>query len=269
MTPPTKKKKQRTDAGTSKVAPALTDEQVRSLAAGAKTRRIRSGHRWFTVYMDRLGADMDDGNIHWLNRPSENGTYEPDRPFRANGVLLSAYQVICDDDPTLEITVTLSPPSDLYGRLRITKMTYAADELTAVAMPMGQLRDACIYVGAVTGLWWTKGLQLPNGKTVQHTQYTITLGTDAVPFHPEDLAELTGTTRVRRGSRFAPETLRAVWDAIQDYERENSRLKAAGLPRLGNLHGWVAKQTGQNQNNIGKQMKAAREMYGAKKGRTK
>lgn len=235
-------------------------DNARSLAAGALTRRIRNGDRWFTVYLDRLGADLD--HVHWLDSPVPHHRYEPDRPFRANGVLLTRYQVISDDDPTMEIWVQLSAPQRPGERLRITEITFTGNDLTAIALPMGQLREACIWVGGVTGLFWSKDMVLPNGEKIPYNQYKVTLDSRAVPFHRDDLAELTGDKRAKRGSRMSDETLRLIWDAMQDYEHEQEKRQRNGQMRLTGKQKWVAEQTGQKVSNVGEQMTEARRRFG-------
>lgn len=237
-------------------------DDARSLAAGSLTRRIRNGARWYTVYLDRLGTEIDVHNVHWLDTPPKGRKYAPDAPYRVNGVALVRYQVISDDDPTLEVWVQLSAPKRPGGRLRITEMTFTGDDLTAIALPMAQLRDACVYVGGVTGLWWSRDTQLPDGTTIPMDLYTITLDSRAVPFHRDELAELTGNRRARRGSRMADETLRLIWDAMQDYQRENEKLRRNGQPRLANKREWVAQATGQKVSNVQEQMTAAKRKYG-------
>lgn len=270
MTEPRKRKLQRDlDRLLSSAQPVsvagVTDHDLRTMAAGSLTKRVNSGGRWFTIYLDRLAVEVDHDNVHWMDTPIAGRVYEPDRPFRATGVLLARYQVVCDDDPTLQVWVQLSAPTVPGGQLRITDVTFHGDDLDSVSLPITKIRKACVYVGGVTGVWWTKGLELPDGKTVQSTHYTVTLGSNHVPFHPDELAELTGERQKRapRGSRFAPETLRVVWDAIQEYELLNKQRKSAGLAPMSNKGKWIAQRAGQNANNIGVQIKAAREMYGS------
>jgi len=236
-------------------------DDARSLAAGSLTRRIHNGSKWFTVYLDRLAVEIDVHNVHWLDTPAAGRRYEPDRPFRVNGVALTRYQVISDDDPSLEIWVQLSAPKRPGERLRITEISFTGDDLTTLGLPMSQLRDACIYVGGVTGLFSSFDVTLPNGKKGLGTFYSITLDSRAVPFHRDTLAELTGNKRARRGSRMADETLRLIWDAMQEYDRVNDERRRHRLARLGNKREWVAQQTGQNVNNVQEQMTAAKRKY--------
>jgi hypothetical protein len=235
----------------------MTEVQLSDL----RTARAHYNGEHFTVSLDHWAVDTDVDNVHWLNTPDDG--FMPET-FHTPGVLLTQYQVTKDSDPTWHAVVKLSAPETPAGRLRITSVAINADDLDKTALPLSQIRDACLRVGGVVGVF-RDSIGERSGYTIR--SYGISAperDADGQLFHPDEIHKLTGKQPPKkRGYRKEPELLLRVLDAVGEHTRMKNERRANGLGRPDETQKqWVSRVCGLPISNVQQQINDARKKYG-------
>lgn len=238
----------------------MTDwEQLSALAAGSVTYRMHENGRQYTVYTDRLNASLNDDDVHWLG--------DADAAI-LHGVLLTDYYVLRDDDESWRAIVTIGAPDTPSEPIRIVKVDILADDLSTTALPLKQLRAACVYVGQVVKTQTTHMTEIAGRQIPMVSSMTrLNRNEDGLLLHPSDLDTLVGEKRQgQRGYRKSQETLRTVWKAMTTYDA----LKKSDKKPTMTKRQYVSNETGLPFSNIQKQMTDAKRLFSTSpKGKTK
>jgi hypothetical protein len=227
-----------------------------------RTARAHYNGEYFTVLLDHWTVETDRNNVYWLNQPDDG--FHPEK-LHTSGVLLTTYQVRKDNDPTWRAEVQLSAPEIPSGRLRITSVTITANELDKTALPLTQIRDACVRVGGVLGVFHDVIGETSGFKIRSYQISAPQRDAQGELFHPDEIHKLTGKQPPKkRGYRKSPETLQQVWDALNDYQRLKIERRTNGLGKPDETQPqWVARVCGLPESNVQKQINDARKKYGA------
>ena len=230
----------------------MTDRQLTDL----RTARAHYNGDYYTVSLDHWAVETHPENVHWLPAADSGFLSEP---LHRVGVLLVQYQVAKDDNPTWRAEIQLGVTED---QLCITSATITADKLDKTTLPVAQLLRACLRVGGVVGTMRdVVGEQ--SGFTIRTYNYRAQRDTDGALFHPDEIHKLTGQQPPKkRGYRNNPETLQAVWVALNEYRQLRNERRANGLGKLDETQNeWVARKCGLPVSNVHKQIAAARKKY--------
>jgi hypothetical protein len=222
-------------------------ELLRTAAAQKNARRFHSNKRAYTIYMDRLGADIHQDNVHWIDQPPHGR--ELSEPFIAVGIYLGEYHLDMDNNPDWHAVVTVDRPTVSNGDVRITGVTISGNALESTTLPLAEITRRLFDVGGVVGEFSTVRGE-SSGALVHWC--TISVSPDGYPFHPSDIESLRGGTRERPGM-YNPATYQIVIDALRDYDNQKREHTTSMTQRQ-----YVAKRTGYSETNIQKVITAAR-----------
>lgn len=227
-----------------------------------RTARAFYNKESYTVSLDHFAVDVDPfTGVYWINKPDDG--FMP-TTMHATGVLLTRYQVSKDSDPSWHAEVELAKPETPTGRMRIVSVSITADKLDTTALPLPQIQAACLRVGGVVGVFRDEIGEL-SGVSIRTYSLSAPLRNENNELiHPDDVHRLTGQRPPRkRGYRNEPELLRAVWNATNEYRQLKEDRRKNGLGKPDDTQSeWVARVCGLPESNIGKQITAARTMYG-------
>lgn len=241
----------------------MTDQQQDRHFSDVRTARAHANGESYTVTLDRFADDYAPAldNVWWIDKPGDG--FLP-KTMHATGVLLTRYQITKDSDPTWRGEIELGAPATGGQHLRVVSVSLVADDLSSTALPIVQIRDACMRVGAVLGLFQDV-VGERSGLSFRTFQIGAPMrGSDGALFHPDQIDALTGQPpRRQRGYRTNDETLRAVWDAVCEYRNLKASRRAAGIGKPEwTQSDWVAERCGLPVSNVSKQIAAARKRFG-------
>jgi hypothetical protein len=223
-------------------------EKWRTASAAQNARRFHANKRGYTIYMDRLGADVGRDNVHWIDEPPKDREL-PVR-FQSVGLVLGEYHLDMDNNPDWHAVVVVGKPTVANGDVRITSVTITGNALETTALPLAEITRNLFAVGGVVGEFWTEPTSVPG---VLSHWYKIAQSADGYPFHPREIESLRGGYKERAGM-FSPATFQLALDA----EREHKQLKKTGNTSS-NLYDFLEKRIGYKASNNKKILKAARE----------
>lgn len=223
-------------------------EKWRTASAMKNARKFHANKRGYTIYMDRLGADVNRENVHWIDEPPKDREL-PVR-FHSFGLVLGEYHLDMDNNPDWHAVVVVGKPTVPNGDVRITSVTITGSALETTALPLAEITRRLFDVGGVVGEFWTEQALLPG---VFVNGYKIAISADGYPFHPRDIESLRGGYKERAGM-FSPATFQLALDA----EREYKQLKKSGNTSS-NLYDFLEKRIGYKASNNKKILRAARE----------
>jgi hypothetical protein len=229
----------------------MTDEehwqQLRTSAAAKNMRRFHANKRAYSIYMDRLGAEVHNDNVHWLDQPPTGRDLQT--PFESVGLYLGEYHIDMDNNPGWHAVVTVDRPSAPNGDVRITSVVITGTSLETTSLPLPEITKNLFGVGGVLGKWTT--MRTDGGHLI--TSYTIEVAADGHIIHPNEKARLRGTKE--RAGMYHPDTFVIILDALREY----AELKATKQTMLHSRQEFVAKRTGYSVHNVKDQIKKARE----------
>lgn len=208
-------------------------EQWRTATAAQNARRFHANKRGYTIYMDRLGANIDRDNVHWIDEPPQ-GRELPVR-FQSVGLFLGEYHLDMDNNPDWHAVVVVGKPTAPNGDVRITSVTITGNALETTALPLSEITRNLFAVGGVVGEFWTEQSSVPG---LLINCYKIAQSPDGYPFHPRDIESLRGGTKERAGM-----TNPATYQLALDAEREYKQLKKTG-DTTSNLYEFLEKRIG-------------------------
>jgi hypothetical protein len=214
-------------------------EQWRTASAAKNARRFHANKRGYTIYMDRLGADVDRDNVHWIDEPLPGR--ELKEHFQSVGLVLGEYHLDMDNNPDWHAVVVVGKPTVPNGDVRITSVAITANALETTALPLAEITRRLFDVGGVVGEFWTEPTSVPG---VLSHWYKIAQTADGYPFHPRDIETLRGGYKQRAGMK-NPATYQLALDA----ELEYNELKKAGGTTM-RKYEFVEKRIGYKADNV-------------------
>ena len=209
-------------------------QQLRTEVAAKNARRFHANKRGYTIYTDRFGAEIYQGNVHWIDEPTPGKWL--DVPFTSAGLYLGEYHIVQDDKPDWLAVVTVDRPVIARGDVRITSVVITGESLDTTALPLSEIKRALFKVGGVFATWTTsRGEKSDLIITSCHMAITA----DGHPIRPD---ELRGTNE-RAGMKH-PDTFAKVLALIEDRKVSNP----TGMTK----REYVANGTGYSVTNIQK-----------------
>lgn len=223
-------------------------ERLRTAAALKNARRFHANKRGYTIYMDRLGADVSENNVHWIDEPPKDR--ELPVPFESVGLFLGEYHLDMDDNPDWHAVIVVDRPTAPNGDVRITSVTITGNALETTALPLAEITKRLFAVGGVVGVWTTQPSRVPG---VFIYSYKIAMSADGHRFHPSEIASLRGGYKERAGM-YDARTFQIALEA----EREHIQLKKAHETTTP-LYEFVGKHIGYSKDSTKKILIAARK----------
>jgi hypothetical protein len=187
-------------------------EQFRTASAAKNARRFHANKRGYTIYMDRLGADVDRDDVLWIDEPPSGR--ELKEHFQSVGLVLGEYHLDMDNNPDWHAVVVVGKPTVPNGDVRITSVTITGNALETTALPLAEITRNLFAVGGVVGEFWTEQTSVPG---VLSPWYKIAQTADGYPFHPREIESLRGGYKQRAGMK-NPATYQLALDAERDWE---------------------------------------------------
>ena len=229
---------------TNKMTDAELWQTMRTSAAAKNARRFHANKRGYTIYMDRLGINLDHDNVQWIDKPAPNQWLAV--PFTSAGLYLGEYHIDQDDNPDWHAVVTVDKPDTDRGDVRITSVVITGTSLETTTLPLSEIRRQLFAVGGVFATWTTSRAE---NSDLIFTSYQITVAADGHPIRPD---ELRGTNE-RAGMKH-PETYAKVLRLLAEHKQQ----KQANATHLTQRE-FVAKHTGYSVTNIQRTITAARK----------
>lgn len=220
-----------------KLSDADSWELLRTNAAKQNARRFHANKRAYTLYMDRLGTDVQRENVHWIDEPPSDR--ELPVPFESVGLVLGEYHLDMENNPDWHAVIVVDRPTAPNGDVRITNVAITSNGLETTALPLAEITRNLFAVGGVVGVFSTK--RLTSG-LLSHW-VTIAVSPEGYLFHPSEIESLRGGTKERAGMKH-PTTYRIALDA----EREYKQLKQARETSM-TLYEFLEKRTGYKKSN--------------------
>jgi hypothetical protein len=219
-------------------------QMMRTSAAAKNARRFHANKRGYTIYMDRLGINLDHDNVQWIDKPAPNQWLAV--PFTSAGLYLGEYHIDQDDKPDWHAVVTVDKPDTDDGDVRITSVVITGESLDTTALPLSEIKRALFQVGGVLGTWETSRNE--NSDQI-FTFQKIAIAADGQPIRPDELRG----TKQRAGMK-SPETFAKVLQLIERHQQLKLTNKTDKT-----LREYVANGTGYSITNIQKLITAARK----------